>query len=81
MIGTFRSEAIGVHHSLQSLQQRLANDGLAELLNLDRLSSTAVETIIVELSGAGEEVLPLAKRLYHETEGIFLSDGDRQSSL
>jgi predicted ATPase/DNA-binding SARP family transcriptional activator len=69
MIGTFRSEAIGVHHSLQSLQQRLANDGLAELLNLDRLSSTAVETIIVELSGAGEEVLPLAKRLYHETEG------------
>ncbi|MGE5223627.1 MAG: AAA family ATPase [Omnitrophica WOR_2 bacterium] len=69
MIGTFRSEAIGVHHPLQWLQRRLAGNGLAEQLSLSRLSSTAVEAIIAELSGAGAEVLLLAKRLYHETEG------------
>ncbi len=69
MIGTFRSEATGVHHPLHGLQRLLASDGLAEPLSLSRLSNTAVETIIVEMSGAGEEVLPLAKRLYHETEG------------
>jgi DNA-binding SARP family transcriptional activator/predicted ATPase len=69
MIGTFRSEAIGIHHPLQQLQRTLSGEGLAESLSLSRLSGTAVETIIVEMSGAGNEVLPLAKRLYRETEG------------
>ena len=69
MLGTFRSEGIVIQHPLQKLQQLLTGDGSAERINLSRLSSTAVETLILELSGAGEAVLPLAKRLYRETEG------------
>jgi DNA-binding SARP family transcriptional activator len=69
IIGTFRSEAIGIHNPLQLFHQILTRDGLAESVDLSCLSSIAVETIIVEMSGAGEEVLPLAKRLFQETEG------------
>jgi hypothetical protein len=71
MIGTFRSEATGSDHPLQKLQGQLAHDGLAGLL----------ETIILEMSGAGEAVVPLAKRLYQETEGnpFFLMEIDQNA--
>jgi ABC-type oligopeptide transport system substrate-binding subunit/DNA-binding SARP family transcriptional activator len=69
MLGSFRSEEVGLGHPLQALRRRLVRDGLAVVERLPRLSSTAVEAVVVEMSGAGDAVLPLAKRLYRETEG------------
>ncbi len=66
---SFRSEEVGLEHPLQALRRRLVRDGLAVLLRVSRLSSAAVEAVLMEMSGAGDEVLPLAKRLYRETEG------------
>ena len=69
MVGTFRPEAIGLQHPLLALRRRLTREGLAKPMHLSRLSPAAVETLVVEMSGAGEAVTPLAERLYHETEG------------
>jgi DNA-binding SARP family transcriptional activator len=69
MIGTFRPEALGLEHPLLVLRRRLTRDGLARPLRLSRLSPEAVETLVVEMSGAGDAAVPLAKRLYQETEG------------
>ena len=69
MVGTFRPEAVGLQHPLLALRRRLAREGLARPLRLSRLSREGVETMIVEMSGADEAVLPLAGRLYEETEG------------
>jgi oligopeptide transport system substrate-binding protein len=69
MMGTFRPEAIGQQHPLPILQQQLSREGLAKPLHLSRLSPKAVEAMVVEMSGAGGAVLPLAGRLYQETEG------------
>ena len=69
IVGTFRPEAIGLQHPLLALRRRLTREGLAKPLRLSRLSPEAVETMIVEMSGAGEAVMPLAERLYQETEG------------
>ncbi len=69
VIGTFRPEEVGLGHPLLALRRRLVRDGLAEPLRLSRLSSSAVETVVMEMSAAGDEMLPLAKRLYEETEG------------
>ncbi len=69
MVGTFRPEALGLQHPLLALRRRLARERLARPLRLSRLSREAVETMVVEMSGAGEAVLPLAGRLYEETEG------------
>lgn len=69
MVGSFRSEEAGSGHPLQALRRRLIRDGLAVPLRLARLSPTAVEAVVVEMSGAGDEALPLARRLYRETEG------------
>jgi ABC-type oligopeptide transport system substrate-binding subunit len=67
--GTFRPEAIGPQHPLLALRRRLTREGLAKPLRLSRLSPAAVEIMVVEMSGAGEAVAPLAERLYQETEG------------
>jgi ABC-type oligopeptide transport system substrate-binding subunit/DNA-binding SARP family transcriptional activator len=69
MLCSFRSEEVGLEHPLQALRRRLVRDGLAVLLRVPRLSSEASEAVVMEMSGAGDEVLPLAKRLYRETEG------------
>ncbi|MGD1992076.1 MAG: AAA family ATPase [Anaerolineae bacterium] len=69
IVGTFRPEDIGLEHPLWVLRRRLTREGLAEPLRLARLPADAVETMIVEMSGAGEAVVPLAGRLYAETEG------------
>jgi ABC-type oligopeptide transport system substrate-binding subunit/DNA-binding SARP family transcriptional activator len=69
MVGTFRPEAIGLEHPLLDLRRRLTREGLAEPLRLSPLSSEAVEEMVVEMSGAGVAVVPLARRLYEETEG------------
>jgi oligopeptide transport system substrate-binding protein len=69
MVGTLRPEAVGPRHPLQALQQQLSREGLAKPLRLSRLSPANVEAMVVEMSGAGESVVPLAGRLYRETEG------------
>jgi DNA-binding SARP family transcriptional activator/predicted ATPase len=69
IVGTFRPEALGLQHPLRALRRRLAREGLARPLRLSRLSREAVGTMVVEMSGAGRVVLPLAGRLYQETEG------------
>jgi len=70
MVGTFRPEEVGLGHPLLALRRRLTRDGLAEPLRLSRLSPTAAEAMMLEMSGADEEdVAPLARRLYQETEG------------
>ncbi|MBN2149775.1 MAG: AAA family ATPase, partial [Anaerolineales bacterium] len=68
-VGTFRPEEIDQEHPLPELLRQLAHDGIAWQLDLPRLSPTSVITIIEEMSGAGEAVMPLAERLYRETEG------------
>ncbi len=67
--GTFRPEAVGLQHPLLALRRRLIREGLAKPLRLSCLSPADVETMVIEMSGAGEAVTPLAKRLYQETEG------------
>ena len=69
MVGTFRPEAMGLRHPLLLLRRQLTREGLAKPLRLSRLSPVAVEEMIMEMSGAGEAVAPLAGRLYQETEG------------
>jgi predicted ATPase/DNA-binding SARP family transcriptional activator len=68
-VGTFRSEAVGPRHPLRVFQQQLKQETLARSLRLARLSSANIETIVAAMSGAGEAALPLARRLYQETEG------------
>jgi DNA-binding SARP family transcriptional activator len=69
LLGTLRKEAVGQRHPLLAFQRQLSQEGLAQLLHLPRLSSEALEAIVIEMSGAGEAVVPLARRLYQETEG------------
>jgi predicted ATPase len=69
IVGTSRQHALTPPHPLGGLQQQLQHEGLATSLPLSPLSQEAVETLIAETSGAGKAVVPLARRLYQETEG------------
>jgi DNA-binding SARP family transcriptional activator/predicted ATPase len=69
IVGTFRSEVVDTRHPIRALQRQLVGEGTAHQLELSCLSPVVVETIIGEMSGAGTAVIPLAKRLYQETEG------------
>jgi ABC-type oligopeptide transport system substrate-binding subunit/DNA-binding SARP family transcriptional activator len=69
IVGTFRPEAIGPQHPLLDLRRQLIREKLAKPLRLSRLSPEAVDEMVMEMSGAGEEVVLLARRLYQETEG------------
>ncbi|MDX1524559.1 MAG: AAA family ATPase, partial [Anaerolineae bacterium] len=69
LIATDRQEPAGRGHSLSRFTHQLEAEGLAEHLNLSRLSSAAVEKLLVEMSAVGDEILPLARRLHRETEG------------
>jgi ABC-type oligopeptide transport system substrate-binding subunit/DNA-binding SARP family transcriptional activator len=69
MVGTFRPEEITPQHPLLDFQRRLTREQLADSLHLPCLSRVAVEAMMVEMSGAGEAVMPLAERLYRDTEG------------
>jgi len=69
IVGTLRPEAVGPQSPLDSLQRQLARERLVRPLHLAGLSPQAIEAMVVEMSGSGEEVAPLARRLYEETEG------------
>jgi DNA-binding SARP family transcriptional activator len=64
-----RDEAAGRRHSLLAFERQLRREGLARSLRLPRLSQQALEAIVLDMSGVGDAVLPLAGRLYRETEG------------
>ena len=66
---TSAAEDLGSGHPLLELHRQLARDGVAQQLDLPRLSPASVTTIIQEMSGAWKQVRPLAERLYQETEG------------
>ncbi|MFN2165771.1 MAG: AAA family ATPase, partial [Anaerolineae bacterium] len=69
LVGTLRPEAAGPQHPLHELQWQLRREGLLRSLDLPGLSPQAVESLLVEMSGRGQAVVPLAQRLYEETEG------------
>jgi ABC-type oligopeptide transport system substrate-binding subunit/DNA-binding SARP family transcriptional activator len=69
IVGTLRPEAVGPQSALGSFQQQLSREELVRLLSLAALSPEAVEALVVEMSGSGGAVAPLARRLYEETEG------------
>jgi ABC-type oligopeptide transport system substrate-binding subunit/DNA-binding SARP family transcriptional activator len=69
MVGTFRPEGLAPDHPLFDLRRRLTRAQLAKALRLPRISATDVEALVKEMSGAGEAIVPLADRLYRETEG------------
>jgi ABC-type oligopeptide transport system substrate-binding subunit len=69
IVGTLRPEAVGPQSALGSFQQQLSRERLVRSLNLMALSPQAIETLVVEMSGSGGAVAPLARRLYEETEG------------
>jgi predicted ATPase len=69
IVGTFRSDVVGPRHPLRTLIRQLVQEGLAKQLELSCLSPAAIETITREMSGVGDSVMSLAKRLYRETEG------------
>ncbi len=75
LVVTFRPEALESDHPLPTLARRLSRDGRAETLSLAPLTPGDVEQFVIEMSGRGEEALPLAQRLHRETEGnpFFLS--------
>jgi ABC-type transport system substrate-binding protein/DNA-binding SARP family transcriptional activator len=79
IVGTVRPEAVGPGHTLGSLQRQLSREGLARSLNLAGLSPQATEALVLDMSGSGEAVAPLARRLYDETEGnpFFLIESIR----
>jgi tetratricopeptide (TPR) repeat protein len=69
LVGTFRPEEVGRQHPLRDLRRRLVREGLAHLHSLTPLPAEAVGALLLEMSAAGERVLPLARRLYRETAG------------
>jgi ABC-type oligopeptide transport system substrate-binding subunit/DNA-binding SARP family transcriptional activator len=69
ILGTYRSEALEKDHLLTRFESKLAQEGLIRNITLKRLSENAVLEMIDEASGSREAVIPLARRLYQESDG------------
>ena len=69
LVGTLRPEATAPQHPIHALERQLSREGVLRFLDLSGLSRQAVESLLVEMSGRGPAVVPLAQRLYEETEG------------
>ncbi len=69
LVGTLRPEETPPRHPLRDLEQQLDRMDLVRVWHLTPLSAEAVTALVTEMSGAGDAVLPLARRLYAETEG------------
>jgi ABC-type oligopeptide transport system substrate-binding subunit/DNA-binding SARP family transcriptional activator len=69
IIGDLRPEAVGPQSAFGSFQRQLGREELVRSLNLSGLSPQATKAMVVEMSGSGEAVAPLACRLHQETEG------------
>ena len=66
---TYRPDGLTPDHPLSAMSRRLSREGFAEILTLLPLAQADVEQFVIDMSGRGDEVLPLARRLYQETEG------------
>jgi ABC-type oligopeptide transport system substrate-binding subunit/DNA-binding SARP family transcriptional activator len=69
VVGTLRSEAVIGQQPWLNFQGQLRHDELVRSLSLPRLTLEHVESLLLEMSAAGEAILPLARKLYQETEG------------
>ena len=69
IVGSYRPESLEEQHPLKAFQRRLQRDGLALPLQLLPLPHATVEQLLHEMSGRDEAIIPLARRLYRETEG------------
>jgi ABC-type transport system substrate-binding protein/DNA-binding SARP family transcriptional activator len=69
IVGTLRPEEVGPQHPLGSFQQQLDREGLVRELRLAGLSREAIEALVIEMSGSGQAIVPLGRRLFQETEG------------
>jgi ABC-type transport system substrate-binding protein/DNA-binding SARP family transcriptional activator len=69
IVGTLRPEAVEGQSALVSFQRQLGREGLVRSGNLAGLSPQAIEALLAEMSGSGQAVAPLARRLHAETEG------------
>ncbi len=66
---TYRPDGLAPDHLLSTMVRRLSREGFADIQSLVPLSLADVEQFVIDMSGRGEEVRPLAQRLYRETEG------------
>lgn len=69
MVGTLRPEMVGPSSAFHSFQSKLGQEGLVQSWNLTSLSLQAIESLVIKMSGHNQAVVPLARRLYEETEG------------
>ena len=69
ILGTLRPEEVEQSHPLRIFQEQLKRDGLIRELHLGNLSPEAVGALVSMMSGQDDAILPLAHRLYQETEG------------
>lgn len=69
LIGTVRSEEVVGGSAFSGLQLALQKEKLGTLISLPPLPAADVELLVMEMSGGGEWVAPLAERLYKDTEG------------
>jgi|GEM_PF-438122 len=67
-LGTFRPEQASETHTLTAMAARLARDGLARHLALERLSEEAISELVRRTIGAEPEA-GFVQRLYAHTEG------------
>lgn len=69
IVGTLRPEAAGPDSLLGAFQRHLGREERLHSLPLAPLTPQAVEAMVVGMSGSGDAVVPLARRLFTETEG------------
>jgi ABC-type oligopeptide transport system substrate-binding subunit/DNA-binding SARP family transcriptional activator len=76
IVGTVRPEALEPGSAFDSFGRQLSREGLLSSLTLAGLSPQATESLLLQMSGGGDAVLPVAHRLYMETEGnpLFLTE-------
>lgn len=69
LVCTLRPEELGRSHPFRPFRESLRREGLAQEICLDRLGLRPVIDILQVISGWSGEIVPLAERLYQETEG------------
>ncbi|HEX6383971.1 MAG TPA: AAA family ATPase [Anaerolineae bacterium] len=76
ILGAFRDEEIDPDHPLRVLEQHLTVEGLANRLELRRLSLEAIAALIEQKAVQEWDSRPFIQQLYAETEGnpLFLAE-------
>ena len=76
LVGTIRPQSTNPSALLEELKIQLEKEGSTHSFTLQPFSEQAVVGLLQALSGSGQEILPLARRLFSETEGnpFFLTE-------